>query len=106
VLIIGGGGAVLAFIGSLESLVEAASLVFLFTFATVNLLAFQQIKHKRWVFGAGAAGASAAGVYLFWRLLHVAPFVLGLLAFILLAATLGRPIIMRHSQYNSTKRPS
>jgi amino acid transporter len=107
VLIIGGGGAVLAFIGSLESLVEAASLVFLFTFATVNFLAFRQIEHKRrWVFGVGTAGASAAGLYLLWRLIHVAPFVLGLLAFILLAATLGRPIIMRHGQRKRTKKTS
>lgn len=33
-------------------------------------------------------------------------FGLGLLAFILLAATLGRPIIMRHGQRNRTKKTS
>jgi amino acid transporter len=97
VLIIGGTGALLAIIGSLETLVEAASLVFLFTFATINTLAFQQIKHRRWVFGAGAAGASVAGAFLCWRLMHVTPFALGLLAFLVLIATVGRPFILRHS---------
>jgi amino acid transporter len=98
VLIIGGTGALLAITGSLETLVEAASLVFLFTFATINTLAFQQIEHRRWVFATGAVGASVAGAFLCWRLLHVAPFALGLLAFLVLIATVGRPVILRHSQ--------
>jgi amino acid transporter len=97
VLIIGGVGALLAIIGSIEILVEAASLVFLFTFATINILAFQQTKHRRWAFAAGAAGASVAGVFLCWRLMQTALFTLGLLAFLVLIAIVGRPFILRYS---------
>jgi amino acid transporter len=97
VLIIGGVGALLAIIGSIEILVEAASLVFLFTFATINILAFQQTKHRRWAFAAGAAGASVAGVFLCWRLMQTALFTLGLLAFLVLIAIVGRPFILRFS---------
>jgi len=42
-------GATLAIIGSLGSLVDAASIIFLFTFGTVNFIAFQQNVKFKWI---------------------------------------------------------
>ncbi len=97
VLLIGGLAAVLAVIGSLESLVEAASLVFLFTFATVNVLAFQRTDERRWVFAAGASGATAAALFLCWRLWQESPYALVVLVGILLVAIIGRPWILKRT---------
>lgn len=61
--ILGATAAMLAAVGSLGALVEAASLIFLITFAIVNLVAARELSQRRWAAGAGAAGATvAAGV--------------------------------------------
>lgn len=49
VLCIAGISALLAMIGSLSSLVDAASIIFLFTFGIVNLIAFQQEVKLKWL---------------------------------------------------------
>lgn len=49
VLCIAGIAALLAIIGSLSSLVDAASIIFLFTFGVVNLIAFQQKVKRKWL---------------------------------------------------------
>ncbi len=47
IILISGLAALMAMIGSLETLVDAASLIFLFTFGIVNLLAFlQKVKYR------------------------------------------------------------
>lgn len=47
IILIAGLAALLSMVGSLETLVDAASLIFLFTFGTVNLLAFlQKVKYR------------------------------------------------------------
>jgi amino acid transporter len=98
VMIIGATGALLAVAGSLEALVEAASLTFLFTFAAVNVIAFFQISTRRWVFTFGAAGAGVAGVILVFRLISEAPMALGLLTVVGLVAIYGRPKINRWTE--------
>lgn len=68
VFLIGGAGLVLAVIGNLAELVEAASLAFLFTFGVVNVLAFRERTSRRGVALFGASAAFAACGLLVWRI--------------------------------------
>ncbi len=92
---LGAMAAVLAVIGTLTDLVEAASLAFLVTFAVVCGLAFMERVGHRILTGLGALGASAAAVALVFRLARSnLPGLIGLGAFVLIAV-FGRPIILR-----------
>ena len=96
----GSGGATprvlrLASIGSLSSLVESASLAFLFTFAVVCGLAFLRRAGSRLLSGAGAVGAGAATAALVVRLGRTAPVALGAFAAMVAVAVFGRPLILR-----------
>ncbi|GAB4253360.1 MAG: hypothetical protein Kow00129_14340 [Thermoleophilia bacterium] len=95
VLFLGVLGALLASVGSLSQLVEAASLIFLFTFGAVNFIALRELERGRWVFGAGMLGAGAAGVTLVYELAHSAPYALGFLLLLVLLATVVRPYLLR-----------
>jgi amino acid transporter len=95
VMIIGATGSLLAVAGSLSMLVEAASLAFLFTFASVNGIALFHCRKKRWIFALGGAGAAVAAVVLVGRLAVEAPLALGLLTIVVLIAIFGRPRINR-----------
>jgi amino acid transporter len=59
-LTIAGFAIFLAIIGSLESLVDAASIIFLFTFGTVNYIAFQQKLKWKWICLIGAVACVLA----------------------------------------------
>ena len=95
VLLLGGLAALLAVVGTLSRLVEAASLSFLFTFAAVCALAFHQKAGRRVLTGFGALAASAATVALIVRLARQDPLALGFLAVLVLVAVFGRPMILR-----------
>ena len=86
ILVLGAASATLAALGSLEGLVEAASLVFLATFALVGFIAWQKLKSQpfRAIGAAGALSASAASLALMGRLLITRP--LALLAFLVVVA--------------------
>lgn len=63
VLLIGSAALLLALFGGLQRLVEGASLLFMLTFGTVNLLAWRAPVRRRWIplLGlAGSAGGAAA----------------------------------------------
>jgi amino acid transporter len=92
---LGGLAALLAAIGTLGVLVEAASLAFLFTFSVVGWLAFRQRAGSRVVTGFGAAAAAAAGVTLIVRLAENEPLALGFLVLMVLFATVGRRLLLR-----------
>lgn len=98
VMIIGVTGSMLAVIGSLSMLVEAASLAFLFTFAVVNVIALLQCSKHRWIFALGSAGAGIAAVVLVGRLVVEAPVALGLITIVGLVAIFGRPWINRWTE--------
>ena len=87
--------AVLAVIGSLSLLVEAASLAFLFTFSVVCALAFQQRAGNRVLTAAGAIAGLLAAVALIIRLVQNAPLALGFLVLVALIAMFGRPWILK-----------
>lgn len=95
VITIGIAGATLAMIGTIESLVQSASLVFLFTFATVNFLAYKHTYGKRWIFTAGFAGAMVAGLLLAFNLFKSSTLSLALLVVIFILALALRPYIMK-----------
>jgi amino acid transporter len=96
VIFLGGFAALLAVIGSLSNLVEAASLAFLFTFATVNALAFRQHAGHRAVTLVGAIGAAAALLALIYRMVTSQPIALAFLGVLAIIAIFVRPVILRH----------
>jgi amino acid transporter len=87
--------ALFAATGTLSSLVESASLAFLFTFSVVSGLAFMERVGHRVLTGAGSLGAGAATVALVIRLGRTAPLALGLLGAMALLAVVGRPWLLR-----------
>ena len=84
--------------GGLTTLVEAASLTFLFTFAIVGGLAFRLRVGSRIVTGFGAAVAAAALVALIVRLIGTDPLALVFLGLLVLVAMVGRPILLRYTR--------
>lgn len=88
-------GATLAVLGGLGQLVEAASLAFLFTFASVNVIAARQTDGWLWASWGGAALAIVAAVALIVRLALNEPISLGILGALVLFATGGRALILR-----------
>lgn len=96
VVVLGGMAAVLAILGSLTTLVESASLAFLFTFTVVCGLAFRERVGMRPVTGLGAlAGLAAAGA-LSIRLVQTDPLAVIALAVLVIIAVFGRPLLLRH----------
>ena len=69
----------LAIIGSLSSLVEAASLVFLATFLTVNLICYREIESHRWAPLVAVVIGAVIGLILLCRLVVTAPIPLMIL---------------------------
>jgi hypothetical protein len=96
VILLGTAAAVLAAVGTLTTLVEAASLSFLFTFAVVCGLAFLQRAGLRVVTGFGALAGATASVALIVRLIRTDPLALVFLGLLVLIAIFGRPVLLRH----------
>jgi amino acid transporter len=90
IIFLGGLAAALAVIGSLSSLVEVASLTFLITFATVNVLAAMTLPARRWIPVAGAAGALLSAVLLSLKLIKTDPLALVILIMLILLAVFVR----------------
>ncbi|MDA3851449.1 MAG: APC family permease [Spirochaetaceae bacterium] len=101
VIILGSAAAVLAAVGSLTTLVEAASLSFLFTFAVVCGLAFYQRAGFRIVTGFGTLAGAAASVGLIVRLIRTDPLALLFLGLLVILAVFGRPLLLRHIKTES-----
>ncbi|PSN18097.1 amino acid permease, partial [filamentous cyanobacterium CCP5] len=95
VIFLGSLAALLAVVGSLSTLVEAASLVFLFTFGTVNWIATQHLSHNRWIPWTGVVMVAAIALVLILRLAILAPITLGLLTVFAAVAMIGRPMILK-----------
>ena len=94
VMVLGSAAAVLAAVGSLQSLVEAASLAFLATFAVVGWLAFTERAGNRLLTAVAALGAGTATVALTWRLATHRPVALAFLGLVVALAVIGRPLIL------------
>lgn len=94
VILIGALAAVLAVIGSLSTLVEAASLAFLIAFSTVNWLAVRESGSRHWIPALGLAVGAVVGVTLVLRLAISAPLALGFMAVLFVIAGFGRPTLL------------
>jgi len=97
VVVLGTAAGVLAAVGSLSVLVEAASLAFLGTFAVVCWLAFDERAGHRAFTGLGGLGATAASVALMIRLATENPIALASLAVLVVLAVFGRPWLLRRA---------
>ncbi len=95
VIMLGASAAALAALGSLTTLVEAASLAFLFTFCVVCGLAFRERAGQRWLTGAGALAGLTACIALVVRMLQTDRWALVFLGFLALIAVFGRPWLLR-----------
>lgn len=94
-LLIAGLGAVLAMFGSLGSLVDAASIIFLFTFGTVNYLAFRQNVKLKWVSLSGAVGCALAIIADLVEQINKNPYAVGGFIAVAISAFLLRPYILK-----------
>jgi len=92
---LGLAAALFAALGSLSSLVESASLAFLFTFAVVSGIAYTQRVGSRLLTAAGALGAGTATVALIVRLARHTPPALGVFTFVVAVSVFGRPLLLR-----------
>ncbi len=91
VCLIGTIAAALAMLGSLSSLVEAASLVFIATFAVVNFIAARQLDGRSWPAWSGAALSTLIGVVLVYRLLNKHPWSLAMILALVVGIIFIRP---------------
>ncbi|MGB3733761.1 MAG: APC family permease [Ilumatobacter sp.] len=93
---IGAVAALLAVMGSLSSLVEAASIAFLAAFGTVNVIAWRLRVGSRWVSGAAVGVGTVVAAVLVVRLITTKPIAFGLIVVLFLVAFLVRPRILAH----------
>lgn len=100
VLCIAGISALLSIVGSLSSLVDAASIIFLFTFGIVNLIAFQQNVKRRWLCLIGAICCGLAMIADITVQIQKVPFAIVGLIVISSAIFLLRPYLLKrmHSE--------
>lgn len=96
VIVLGAMAAVFAAVGNLTTLIEAASLTFLFTFTVVCGLAFYQGAGARVITGFGVLAGAIASVALIVQLIETDPLALVFLGLLVLVALFGRPILLRH----------
>lgn len=101
IILLGAIAGLLAISGSLSSLVEAASLVFLVTFIVVNAIALREAGRQRWIAAIGVCMAVVVGLILVVRLMVNAPLPLAVLALLVLVATLGRRRILHKGKGES-----
>lgn len=93
---LGAVATILAAVGTLTAIVEAASLTFLFTFTIVCALAFFQRVGMRVITGFGALTGIAASVALIIRLVQTNLLTLVFLGILVLIAVFGRRMLLRH----------
>lgn len=95
IMVLGGLAGILAVVGSLSSLVEAASLAFLCTFGIVNWIAYREIKKRKWIPILGIIMAILIGMALFFRLVISKPVALGAMLIIVMLIMFGRPYLLK-----------
>jgi len=94
-LTIAGLAILLSIIGNLGSLVDAASIIFLFTFGTVNFIAFCEGVKWRWICLTGAIGCGCAIVADVMEQIVKIPYAIGGLIVIAVGIFIFRPILLK-----------
>ncbi|MCB9770421.1 MAG: amino acid permease [Candidatus Omnitrophica bacterium] len=95
---LGAASVLLSVTGGLSDLVEAASLAFLFTFATVNFVAALHTDKWTWLSWLGGAISSVAGLMLIWRLFETQPVSLALILLMVGLVLIGRRYMSKRTQ--------
>jgi len=95
IIIMAGLAAVLATIGSLDTLVDAASLIFLITFAVVNFISFQQKMKYRILSLIGSISCLIAIILSSYEQFQNRPIPLIILFVLITLVLIGRPFILR-----------
>lgn len=96
IILIGVTAIILATLGSLSTLVEAASLIFIVTFIVVNFIAAKEMPHWKCIPWLAILLSLVLGLVLLGRLAVIAPVALGGLSLIVVLITLGRPYLLSH----------
>ena len=94
IVLIGLIATLLSIMGSLSSLVEAASLVFLATFLTVNVIAYREIASHRWLPLIAIVIGAIVGIVLLCRLVVTAPIPLAILVTLCGGVFALRPMLL------------
>ncbi len=94
IIVLGILAALLSVTGSLSTLVESASLVFLFTFGTVNAIAIREADCIKWVPWTGIIIGGIIMLILLCRLFIIAPMALGIIGFLAFIVIFVRPTIL------------
>ncbi|MDX1761290.1 MAG: APC family permease [Christiangramia sp.] len=103
IILIGILAGTLAIIGSLSSLVEAASLAFLFTFGIVNWIAYRESDKRKWIPLMGIIMGVLVGLALIFRLVISKPIALAGILGLVLLIILGRPYLLRKREQKNQK---
>ena len=103
IILIGILAGTLAIIGSLSSLVEAASLAFLFTFGIVNWIAYRESDKRKWIPLMGIVMGILVGLALIFRLVISKPIALAGILGLVLLIILGRPYLLRKREQKNQK---
>ncbi len=98
IIALGSLAGVFAVSGSLTALVEAASLIFVITFGTVNWLCYRESEKRKWIPAIGVAIAAITASTLLFIVVVSKPIAFGGLLFIVVLVILGRPMLLRHNQ--------
>ena len=98
IMLLGALAGLLAVIGSLSSLVEAASLVFVTTFGIVNWLCLKERGSIKWIPSVGIFIAVTTALSLLFRLAVSKPIPLAGLLLVILLILLGRPQLLKHTR--------
>ena len=95
ILIIAGLAAILATIGSLSTLVDAASLIFLITFAIVNYISYQQKVKYKWLSLMGSVACLIAILLSSYEQFQKNPIPLMIIVALIAFILIGRPYILK-----------
>ncbi len=98
VLVLSGLAALLAWVGSLGGLVEAASLAFLAAFGVVHVVAWREGVGRRWASALAGAVGGVILVLLLYRLATTKPVPLALILGVFGVSFLLRPWLLRHAR--------
>ena len=98
IIALGSLAGVLAVVGSLSSLVEAASLVFLATFGVVNWLCYRESDDHKWIPATGIGFAALTALLLLLRVAISKPLAFGGLLLVILLVLMGRPLLLSKKQ--------
>lgn len=84
-------------------MVDAASIIFLITFGTVNMIAFIQKIRFRWIALAGVVLSGSAVVLSIYQQIQSRPVPLIILLAIIVLALVGRPFVLKRINGNKNQ---